>query len=73
MNRNQYFEGDVIATSTDFGGIEVYYITDERMYIMVGVMGDEPTKHRAKIYYDTEIPYIRLYGRRIRLDSFIRV
>jgi len=62
-----------IATSNEFLGIAIYAIENDKVECLVGVMSGYPEKHKLKVYYDTNEPYIRLYGKRIRLSSFMRV
>lgn len=62
-----------IATSNEFLGIAIYAIENDKVECLVGVMSGCPEKHKLKIYYNANEPYIRLYGRRLRLSSFIRV
>lgn len=62
-----------IATSNEFLGIAIYSIENDKVECLVGVMSGCPEKHKLKIYYNANEPYIRLYGRRLRLSSFMRV
>lgn len=62
-----------IATSMEFLGIAIYSIENDKVECLVGVMSGCPEKHKLKIYYNANEPYIRLYGKRIRLSSFMRV
>lgn len=64
----------VLAYSTEFGGVHVHaieYGINDSIICSYPVLG-RAKKHRARIYYETERPYILVYGRRLHLDECIK-
>ena len=74
--KEQYMQYPTVAYCTDFEGIEIkdiLYGIEDYIVFLAGTMGNNPTCHKAKVYYSGERPYFKLYGRRIYLDNCMRV
>ena len=66
--------GPVIAYSEQFGGVHLHrieYGINDSIICSYPVLC-RAKKHRARIYYDTERPYILIYGRRLHLDECMK-
>lgn len=67
-----YREMPTVGCWYDMGGVElkeIEYGFDDCAKVVAGTMSSTPTSHRLKIYYDSQEPYIRLHGRRLKFSE----
>lgn len=60
-----YGYGLVVAKHIEYG------IEDFLYFVSYGT--ENPTYHKVKIRYDSNSPYIRFFGKRIKFDEIMRV
>lgn len=67
-----YRDMPTVGYWSDMGGVEVkeiQYGIDDYALVVAGTMSSTPTSHRLKIYYNSQEPYIRLHGRRLKFSD----
>ena len=67
-----YVDMPTVGYWSDMGGVElkeIQYGIDDYALVVAGTMSSTPTSHRLKIYYNSQEPYIRLHGRRLKFSD----
>lgn len=71
MKKNEILTATAYAGTYQFGGVEIVgttYGIDDSIFYRCPVLG-KPRAHRARVHYETNRPYILVYGRRLHLDE----
>ena len=52
---------------------EIEYGVEDHVKVVAGTMTSTPTSHYLKVYYNSQEPYIKLHGRRLKFSDCIFV
>lgn len=75
MTRNEIMNAEPFAYISALGGIEMKHIDygiNDRIYCVSNAWHGTPAAHKVRVYYETEVPYIVLYGQRFKLSDALR-
>lgn len=75
MNKNEIMGSRCVAYYSGWGGIEITEIEngfDDYVLFRAPAWCSGTKPHRAKVYYDAQIPYFKYNGHRISLNECIR-
>lgn len=74
MLRSDILRMPTVAYYSGYNGIEIKEIKGDLVYCVSGTFsGSKRTVHMVKVHYDTDKPYFKIDGKRIRLDECMRV
>jgi hypothetical protein len=71
-----YLAEKSVGYYSGFGGLEVKkieYGIEDYCIFAVGAWTGKPEIHKSKIYYETDVPYIKYRGTRVKFDEIIRM